>query len=46
MNGISTTSSGIRGMRERALAMGGRLEISSQPGEGTRLALNLPLNQS
>jgi signal transduction histidine kinase len=44
LNKISTTSSGIRGMRERALAMGGSLELSSLPGEGTRLEVNLPIN--
>jgi signal transduction histidine kinase len=44
LNKTASTSSGIRGMRERALAMGGSLDISSQPGEGTRLEVNLPLS--
>ena len=43
LNKISTTSSGIRGMRERALSVGGSLDLSSLPGEGTRLEVNLPV---
>ena len=34
---------GIRGMRERATLFGGRLEIASRPGEGTRVTLSIPL---
>ncbi len=33
---------GLRGMRERAELLGGRLEVESSPGEGTALALSLP----
>ena len=33
---------GLLGMRERALAMGGRLDIASRPGEGTRVELEVP----
>jgi len=33
---------GIRGMRERALAVGGRLSFSSRPGGGTRVMLTVP----
>jgi signal transduction histidine kinase/ligand-binding sensor domain-containing protein len=33
---------GIRGMRERALRMGARLEISSRPGAGTEIDLRIP----
>lgn len=33
---------GLRGMRERAGQLGGRLEIESRPGEGTAIALALP----
>ena len=32
---------GIRGMRERALAIGATLEIRTAAGEGTRVALDL-----
>lgn len=35
---------GLVGMRERAHALGGRFQIDSQPGEGTRLRLELPLD--
>jgi signal transduction histidine kinase len=34
---------GISGMRERASALGGRLEIESAPGEGTSVKVEAPL---
>ena len=37
-------SSGIAGMRERALLVGGQLSIESPPGGGTRVHLRVPLN--
>ena len=37
---------GVVGMRERATLVGGRLEVSSRPGEGTRIYLTVPLNGS
>ena len=36
---------GLRSMRERAEALGGRLEVSSQPGQGTRVEVNLPVGR-
>ena len=33
---------GLTGMRERAASIGGTLEVSSQPGEGTVVRLRLP----
>jgi two-component system sensor histidine kinase UhpB len=33
---------GIRGMRERALLAGARFELSSAPGDGTRVTLRVP----
>lgn len=36
-------SFGIVGMRERALMLGGDLEIISEPGQGTRLRLRIPI---
>jgi two-component system nitrate/nitrite sensor histidine kinase NarX len=36
---------GLRIMRERALRVGGRLVIESQPGNGTFVALDLPVLQ-
>ena len=36
------TSFGLLGMRERALALGGSLNIASSPGAGTRVVLRLP----
>ncbi len=35
---------GLLGMQERAEMLGGRLEISSQPGQGTRIKVWLPTN--
>jgi PAS domain S-box-containing protein len=34
---------GISGMRERASALGGRLEMESEPGEGTSVKVEVPL---
>ncbi|RMF48575.1 MAG: GAF domain-containing protein, partial [Anaerolineae bacterium] len=34
---------GLYGMHERAASMGGRLQITSLPGNGTRLVLKIPL---
>ena len=36
-------SAGIRGMRERALLVGGALDIESRPGAGTTVRLRVPL---
>ena len=33
---------GLEGMRERACLIGGRFDITSVPGEGTRICLHLP----
>jgi len=35
---------GLHGLQERARAMGGACEILSQPGAGTRIMINLPIN--
>jgi PAS domain S-box-containing protein len=35
---------GISGMRERATALGGRLEIESTPGEGTSVRVEVPFS--
>lgn len=37
------TSSGLTGMRERAILLGGDLTIESEPGQGARLLADLPL---
>ena len=34
---------GLSGMRERALALGGKVEVLSRPGEGTQVVLHLPV---
>lgn len=35
---------GLVGMKERALQLGGRMNICSQPGVGTKIVLTVPLN--
>jgi signal transduction histidine kinase len=39
-------SLGILGMRERALALGGEVTISGAPGEGTTVAVSIPLGDA
>lgn len=34
---------GLRSMRERTAALGGKLRIESEPGEGTRVRLRAPM---
>lgn len=36
---------GLLGMRERSAAIGGRLDIVSSPGNGTRVRISVPLNE-
>lgn len=38
--------SGLRGLEDRIEALGGRVEIVSRPGDGTRLRANLPLHDN
>jgi signal transduction histidine kinase len=37
------TGSGLTGLRDRVDALGGRLDISSPPGQGTRMLVELPV---
>ena len=37
-------SFGLRGIKERALMLGGSFEISGQPGAGTKLVARIPLD--
>ena len=41
--GPVASSLGLAGMRERAVLAGGRLEVASAPGAGTRVAFEVPL---
>jgi signal transduction histidine kinase len=38
------TGSGLRGLMDRVEALGGRLELESPPGTGTRLRVAIPLD--
>ncbi|WP_282006652.1 sensor histidine kinase [Propioniciclava sinopodophylli] len=40
----SVTGFGLRGMRERLAAVGGRLDLTSAPGESARLVASVPLS--
>ncbi len=40
----SNTSSGLAGMRERVLLLGGQFRVRSAPGAGTCLIINVPLH--
>ena len=42
----TTRGSGIIGMRERAYLVGGTLEIRSEPHQGTRIVLRVPVHPS
>jgi signal transduction histidine kinase len=39
-------TTGLTGMRERALALGGELTIESNHGQGTRVVAELPLSET
>jgi signal transduction histidine kinase len=42
----NTSADGLRNMRERLEAVGGRCELGSTPGQGTKICFTLPLNQA
>jgi two-component system sensor histidine kinase UhpB len=44
--GALTASNGIRGMRERALLIGGRIDIGPAAGGGTQITLHVPTNHA
>lgn len=44
-SGDPTTGRGLRGMRERIELLGGKIEVSSQPGKGTEITASVPLQQ-
>jgi len=39
----NTTGFGLQGMRERTIALGGQFFLVSQPGEGCRITVSIPL---
>ena len=42
----SESGVGLGGMRQRALRLGGELEVESEPGEGTRVRLRVPMRNA
>jgi len=46
LNAGLATALGLRGMKERALAVGGKLTINSEVGKGTRIMLLVPTPRS
>lgn len=42
---LATGHYGLAGMRERAAALGGTLELHSQPGAGTRMVVHTPVGE-
>ncbi|MEY2468301.1 MAG: hypothetical protein QOF21_999 [Actinomycetota bacterium] len=46
VGGAANAGNGIAGMRERAAALGGSVEIGPQPGSGFRVMAHLPLRPS
>ncbi|HEY0447832.1 GAF domain-containing protein [Actinophytocola sp.] len=45
VGGARADGTGLRGLNDRVAAMDGRLEIESPPGDGTRIAVTLPLQR-
>jgi signal transduction histidine kinase len=45
IGGAELTGHGLVGMNDRVTALGGRLDVESPPGQGTRLLVTLPLAQ-
>jgi signal transduction histidine kinase len=44
VGGADTEGSGLRGLRDRVEALGGRLRVESAPGAGTRVLAEIPCN--
>jgi signal transduction histidine kinase len=43
---LKPRSSGLLGMRERIILLGGRMNIESSPGSGTTITVELPIEES
>ncbi len=46
LNEGDASSSGIRGMRERALLVGGRFQVANRPGGGVEVRLDVPIMEA
>jgi signal transduction histidine kinase len=44
VGGADAEGSGLRGLRDRVEALGGRLRVESAPGAGTRVLAEIPCN--
>ena len=45
VGGASPDGSGLLGLRDRVVTLGGDLEVDSPPDGGTRIAVTLPLRR-
>ncbi|WP_225753229.1 ATP-binding protein [Actinotalea sp. Marseille-Q4924] len=43
---LGTPGAGLTGLRDRAREVGGRVEIDSRPGRGTRVSLTVPVREA
>lgn len=46
LNKIKTESFGLLGIRERAILLGGNMELNSESGKGTELVVTIPFDES
>jgi signal transduction histidine kinase len=44
VGGANADGAGLRGLRDRVEALGGRLRVESPPGAGTRVLAEIPCN--
>jgi signal transduction histidine kinase len=45
VGGARADGTGLLGLRDRVAALGGRLQVESRPGSGTRIVAALPLSR-
>jgi signal transduction histidine kinase len=45
VGGARPDGTGLLGLNDRVAALGGRLQVESPPGRGTRIAATLPLSE-
>jgi signal transduction histidine kinase len=45
LSGVAAWGLGMRGMAERAIILGGEVEVTSAPGQGTTVRVRVPLER-